>query len=71
MVLTTPTGPMSDSTTHPIAPVAPIEDEVVAGTEDLSKTGTDHVAPVVTAALLALLAGGLLVVFGRRRRYNA
>jgi len=26
---------------------------------------------LVTAALLALLVGGLMVVFGRRRRYNA
>ena len=75
VVLTTPQGPISDSTTHPIAPVAPIEDvvppAVVAGTEDLAKTGADYIAPLVTAALLALLAGGLMVVFGRRRRYNA
>ena len=71
VVLTTPTGPISDSTTHPIAPVAPIEEEVVGGTEDLAKTGADYIAPLVTAALLALLAGGLMVVFGRRRRYNA
>ena len=77
VVLTTPAGPISDSTTNRLAPVAPIEDvvepeeEVVAGTEDLAKTGADYVAPLVTAALLALLAGGLMVVFGRRRRYNA
>ena len=77
VVLTTPAGPISDSTTHPIAPVAPIEDvvepeeEVVAGTEDLAETGANNVGTLVTAALLALLAGGLMVVFGRRRRYNA
>ena len=44
---------------------------MVGGTEDLAKTGADYIAPLVTAALLALLAGGLMVVFGRRRRYNA
>ena len=64
---------LQDSTATPVElpPVAPIEDEVVGGTEDLAKTGADYVAPLVTAALLALLAGGLMVVFGRRRRYNA
>jgi uncharacterized repeat protein (TIGR01451 family) len=70
VVLTTPVGPISDSTSHPVAVVAAIEDEeVVAAEEDeIAATGANDVGNMVGAALLAMLAGGLMVTFGRRRR---
>ena len=80
VVLTVPgKGTISDTTTHPVAVVADIEDEVVAPAEDeevvagdededLAATGANNVGTIVGAALLALLAGGLMVTFGRRRR---
>ena len=76
VVLTTPDkGTISDSTTHPVAVVAGVEEvvpdeEVVAAEEDedLAATGANNVGNLVGAALLAMLAGGLMVTFGRRRR---
>jgi uncharacterized repeat protein (TIGR01451 family) len=69
VVLTTPAGPISDSTVHPVAVVAEIEDEVVAAEEEeIAATGAGNVGNLVGAALLAMLAGGLMVTFGRRRR---
>ncbi len=64
----------------PVAPVADIEDEVVVEDvedeevvaaeedEELADTGANNVGNLVGAALLAMLAGGLMVTFGRRRR---
>ncbi len=46
-------------------------DETVDGTEDLADTGADGVRNLVGAALLAMLAGGLRVTYGRRRRMGA
>jgi uncharacterized repeat protein (TIGR01451 family) len=69
VVLTTPAGPISDSTVHPVAVVEAIEDEVVASEEEeLADTGAGNIGDFVGAALLAMLAGGLMVTFGRRRR---
>ena len=70
VVLTTPAGPISDSTVHPVAVVADIEDEAVvaAEEEEIAATGANNVGNMVGAALLAMLAGGLMVTFGRRRR---
>jgi hypothetical protein len=69
VVLTTPTGPISDNTVHPVAVVEEIEDEVVeAEEEEIAATGAGNVGNMVGAALLAMLAGGLMVTFGRRRR---
>ena len=36
--------------------------------EDLADTGANNVGNLVGAALLAMIAGGLMVTFGRRRR---
>jgi uncharacterized repeat protein (TIGR01451 family)/LPXTG-motif cell wall-anchored protein len=44
------------------------DEEVVAAEEDLADTGANNVGNIVGAALLAMLAGGLMVTFGRRRR---
>jgi uncharacterized repeat protein (TIGR01451 family)/LPXTG-motif cell wall-anchored protein len=61
----------------PTPPVQDIEDEVVEEDEevvaaeedeDLADTGANGVGNLVGAALLAMLAGGLMVTFGRRRR---
>jgi uncharacterized repeat protein (TIGR01451 family) len=69
VVLTLPKGTISDSTVHPVAVVAEIEDEIVAAEEEeLADTGANNVGNLVGAALLAMLAGGLMVTFGRRRR---
>jgi uncharacterized repeat protein (TIGR01451 family)/LPXTG-motif cell wall-anchored protein len=68
VVLTTPAGPISDSTVHPVAVVEAIEEVVAAEEEELADTGADNVGNFVGAALLAMLAGGLMVTFGRRRR---
>ena len=58
-----------------MAIVAELEDEDVAEEvvaaeedEDLADTGAGNVGNLVGAALLALLAGGLMITFGRRRR---
>jgi uncharacterized repeat protein (TIGR01451 family) len=71
VVLTLEDGTIEDSTTHPVSPVSPIEDEddeeKVDG-EELADTGANGVGNLVGAALLAMLAGGLMVTFGRRRR---
>ena len=64
---------LEDTTTHTVEvpPVAPIEDEeVVDSEEDLADTGANGVGNLVGAALLAMLAGGLMVTFGRRRRHE-
>ena len=62
---------LQDSTTTPVElpPVAGIEEEVVAAEEEeIAATGANNVGNMVGAALLAMLAGGLMVTFGRRRR---
>ncbi len=69
VVLTTPTGPISDNTVHPVAVVDEIEDEVaIEAEEEIAATGAGNVGNLVGAALLAMFAGGLMVTFGRRRR---
>ena len=63
---------LQDSTTTPVElpPVLPIEDEevVAAEEEEIAATGANNVGNMVGAALLAMLAGGFMVTFGRRRR---
>ena len=62
---------LQDSTTTPVElpPVAGIEEEIVAAEEEeIAATGANNVGNMVGAALLAMLAGGLMVTFGRRRR---
>lgn len=49
------------------ADIAVANDDVVAPDEELASTGTGDKGNVVAAALLAILAGGLMVAFGRRR----
>ncbi len=76
VVLTTPQGDISDQTIHPVSIVEGVEevdepDEVIAGTEDLASTGANNTGSLVAAALLAMVAGGLMVTFGRRRRHHA
>ena len=64
---------LQDTTTHTVdipAVVAGVEEEVVAS-EEIAATGANGIGPILTAALLALLAGGLLVVLGRRRACSA
>jgi uncharacterized repeat protein (TIGR01451 family)/LPXTG-motif cell wall-anchored protein len=58
---------IKDQTVHPVAPVEGIEEEEPDG-EELADTGANGVGNLVGAALLAMLAGGLMVTFGRRRR---
>jgi uncharacterized repeat protein (TIGR01451 family) len=65
---------LKDSTTHRTPPVGGTEEEVVedeeevvAAEEAIADTGA-NVGSLVTTALLAMLAGGLMITFGRRRR---
>jgi uncharacterized repeat protein (TIGR01451 family) len=62
---------LQDRTDHVTPPVAPIEDEeseeVVAG-EEIADTGADNVGTLVATAILAMVLGGLMVTFDRRRR---
>jgi uncharacterized repeat protein (TIGR01451 family) len=69
VVLTTPAGPLTDQTTHPVFIVEEIEEveEVVAG-EEIADTGADNVGTLVATAILAMVLGGLMVTFDRRRR---
>jgi hypothetical protein len=73
VVLTTPAGPLTDQTTHPvfvvdeIEEVEEVEEEVVAG-EEIADTGADNVGTLVATAILAMVLGGLMVTFDRRRR---
>ena len=71
------TATTEHTVTVPTPPVQDIEDEVVEEDEevvaaeedeDLADTGANGVGNLVGAALLAMLAGGLMVTFGRRRR---
>ena len=64
---------LEDRTQTPVAlpvVVAEIEEEVAiaAEEEEIAATGAGNVGNLVGAALLAMLAGGLMVTFGRRRR---
>jgi LPXTG-motif cell wall-anchored protein len=59
---------LQDQTVHPVAPVEGIEEEEVVDGEELADTGANGVGNLVGAALVAMLAGGLMVTFGRRRR---
>ncbi len=67
---------LTATTTNPVTPgtVGGIEetpdepDSVVGGTEDLPNTGADDTVNVAGFGLLAMVLGGLMVGFGRRRR---
>jgi uncharacterized repeat protein (TIGR01451 family) len=61
---------LEDTTTTPVElpPVEPIEEEEEPPVDELADTGADRVGTVVTTALLSMLAGGLMITFGRRRR---
>jgi hypothetical protein len=56
---------LQDSTVHPVFIVEAIEDEPE---ETIADTGAGSTGTLVSAALLAMLAGGLMVTFDRRRR---
>ncbi len=58
--LTTPEGPITDQTRHPVK----------GGTPPLAHTGADAVSPILLAALLTILGGTLLITWGRRRRHG-
>jgi hypothetical protein len=62
---------LEDSTTTPVElpPLAPVEEEIVEAEEEIADTGA-NVGPLVTTALLAMLAGGLMITFDRRRRHG-
>jgi hypothetical protein len=58
---------LQDQTVHPVAPVEGIEEEEEP-VDEIADTGAAGVGTLVTTALLAMLAGGLMITFGRRRR---
>ena len=60
---------LRDSTTHTVVvpdAVGGVEEAVVASKE-ISATGAEGIGPILTVALLALLAGGLMVILEQRR----
>ena len=67
---------LTATTTNPVEPavVGGVEEtpdepgSVVGGSEDLPKTGADNTVNVAGFGLLAMVLGGLMVGFGRRRR---
>ncbi len=67
---------LTDSTTLPVEPGEVGGEETtdeedgttVGGSEDLAETGAGNASNVAAAGLLAMVLGGLMVGFGRRRR---
>ena len=64
----TTTNPVEPATVGGVEETPDEPDNVVGGTEDLPKTGADNTVNVAGFGLLAMVLGGLMVGFGRRRR---
>jgi uncharacterized repeat protein (TIGR01451 family) len=60
---------LTDRTVHPVFVVEPAEEEEPP-VDEIADTGAGSAGTLVTTALLAMLAGGLMITFDRRRRRN-
>ena len=64
----TTTNPVEPATVGGVEETPDEPDNVVGGTEDLPDTGAGSELNVAGVGLLAMVLGGLMVAFGRRRR---